>query len=359
MLMVTRQGNRITVMSEIAIEQAQFRRDDNGPPYLQVRSPGFEDDWLPGVERLLVGFGVRTPGVACPAAVFAQPLGVLHVAVIKVADRPDGSGLLYHVLVCRRPDYERFLGNPFALARQVVATREGDGPLPTLTMPHRPPPPRTVVQVQSVLRRVKAGALKENEDPEHPDFQRTTDNSESPALLGGVQVLVEGGKLVFERPAPDPDLVEGLWTLLPQSTRARLWPASFAFGNALGFDVLVVPRLYAADYEGYTSEDQAADYPAGHYETALQVAAETGNERDLDALLNRRSGGETVRLGWTLLVAVALLALAPRLLDLFESAPPTLDSNEKAAVAAGMVAAGDPWTALGLRLYGHTRWRQP
>jgi hypothetical protein len=345
-------------MVEIVIEQGRFLRDDNGPPRLLRRSPGFQDDWLPLLERLLVGFGVRVQGIACPAALFAQPLGVMHVAVVQVSDHGDRHGLAFHVLVCRRPDYEQFLGDPFLLARRFPA-EEHDGVLPTLTMPRRPLPPRTLAQVQSVLRRVKAGALKENEDPEHPDFERTADNSESPALLGGVQVLVEGGKLVFERPGPDRELIEGLWTLLPQSTRARLWPASFAFGNALGFDVLVVPRLYAIDFEGYTSEEQAAEYPAGHYEMALQVAAESSNQRDLDALLNRRSGGETLKLGWTLLAVVGLLALAPRLLDLVEPTRAVLDPKYKAAAAVGMVSTGDPWTALGLKLYGDSVWVRP
>jgi hypothetical protein len=343
-------------MVEIAIEQGRFQRDDNGPARLLQRSPGFQDDWLPQVQRLLVGFGVRLPGSACPAAVFAQPLGVMHVAVVQAADHGVGPGLAFHVLVCRRPDYEQFLGDPFTLARRFPAAWEQNSALPTMVMPRRPLPPRTIPQVQSILRRVKAGALKENEDPEHPDFKRTADNSESPALLGGVQVLVEGGKVVFERPGPDPELVEALWTLLPQSTRARLWPASFAFGNALGFDVLVVPRLYPMDFEGYTSEDQAAEYPAGHYEMALQVAAETGNQRDLDALLNRRSGGETLKLGWALLAVVGILALAPRLLDLVEPTPAARDPKYKAAAAAGMVTTGDPWTALGLKLYGDSIW---
>ena len=33
-----------------------------------------------------------------------------------------------------------------------------------------------------------------------------------------------------------------------------------------------MPRLHVADFEGYTSEEQAAEYPAGQYELALQVA---------------------------------------------------------------------------------------
>src|SRR5207253_986048 len=145
--------------------------------------------------------------------------------------------------------------------------------------------------------------------------------------------------LVFERARPDPDLVEGLWMLLPQSTRARLWPTRFALSSARGFDVLVVPRLHAMDFEDYTSEDQAAEYPAGHYEIALQVAAESGNQRDLHALLNRRSSRETMKLGWSLLVIIVLLALVPRLLDLFPTAPALLGSKQRAALtaAAGIV----------------------
>ncbi len=212
--------------------------------------------------------------------------------------------------------------------------------------------------MDAILRRVKADALNEGEDPDHPDFERTATNSESPALLGGVQVLVDGGKLVFERPRPDPELVEALWTLLPQATRIRLWPATFAFANTLGFDVLVVPRVHVADFEGYTSEEQAANYPPGNYETALQIAAESGHQRDLDALLNRRTGSETFRLGWSLLGMVLFLALLPHLLDFWQPAPPPPVPTAKyeAAAAVGMVATGDPWTALALRIYGRMMW---
>ncbi len=140
---------------------------------------------------------------------------------------------------------------------------------------------------------------------------------------------------------------------------ARLWPASFAFGNALGFDVVVVPRAHAIDFEGYTTEEQAAEYPAGHYETALQVAVETGNQSDLDRLLNRRSGPETFKLGWSILVVVIVLALAPALLRFWQPTPAVLDPKYKAAAAAGMVASGDPWTALGIKVFGDRIWATP
>ena len=56
-----------------------------------------------------------------------------------------------------------------------------------LTLPEAAFSPRTLGQVQSVLRRIKAAALREGEDPEAPDFERTMENSESPALLGGAK----------------------------------------------------------------------------------------------------------------------------------------------------------------------------
>ena len=108
--------------------------------------------------------------------------------------------------------------------------------------------------------------------------------------------MVDGGQLVFVRPAPDNALVQGLWTLLPHSLRPRIFPATFAFSNTLGFDVVVVPRLGDEAWEGYTTEDQAADYPAGSYELALQTAAEAGDQAELDRVFARRTSGETLRL---------------------------------------------------------------
>ncbi|MCI0642141.1 MAG: hypothetical protein L0Y72_29630 [Gemmataceae bacterium] len=348
-------------MNSISIEQVRILRWDNGPPALDGRSPGFEDSWRPLAERVVVGFGIRPPGQTCPEALFAQPFGDDRVAVVQVTDYPNGQmdnlpkGLAFHFWIMLRSEYEQFLGDPFALARLLQAQPHSSGSsLPTLSLPREPLPPRTVAQVQNVLKRVKAFALAEDQDPEDPSFERTPQNSESPALLGGVQALVDGGRLVFERPAPDADLIEGLWTLLPYRTRAKLWPATFAFSNALGFDALVVPRIYAADFEGYTSEEQAAEYPPGRYEMSLQIAAEQGDQRELDALLNRRTVQDTFRLAWALLIVVVLLALTPRLLEWFTPTPaPALTlQHYKSAAAAGMVAAGDPWTAVGLKLHG-------
>lgn len=288
-------------------------------------------------------------GIRCPLAVFALPLIDDQVAVVRATDGQDGPdglgpGLWFHFLVVNRRAYESCLGDPFVLARGVPASWNPSS-LATVRLAGTPPPMRTVAEVQQVLKRIKAGALREEEDPEAAG-ERTSANSESPALLGGVQVLVDGGKLVFERSAPDPGLVEGLWMLLPQTTRARLWPTTFAFSNELGFDVIVMPRIPLPFEEGYCLEEHAADYPEGRYELALQTAAEAGDQAELNALLNRRSSHDTLRLAVYLLIFVSLVVLLlPRGEVGPESRSPP-DLRPRLATAAAAVAVADPWTAM-------------
>jgi hypothetical protein len=279
-----------------------------------------------------------------------------QVAVVRVADQAPGpSGwpaLAFHVLAIDRRNYEAFLGDPFLVAERLPVDWAARGQLPSTAWPAAPLPGRTVAQVQAVLKRVKAFALQEGEDPEQPK-ERTVENSESPALLGGAQVLVDGGKLVFVRKAPDLALVQGLWMLLPASLRGKIWPASFAFSNALGFDVVVTPRLGDASWEGYTTEDQAAEYPAGSYELALQTAAEAGDQAELDQVFQRRSSGETMRLAWRILVFLGILVIVMRFLQ--PPPRPAFGRPERAALAAGIVAVGDPWTALAMLQEGQRR----
>jgi hypothetical protein len=343
-------------MSRIPVQQALYHRRDDQPPVLVARSPAYEDAWLSEVERLIVGFGARPVGVACPLAVFALPLSSAQVAIVRVGDRPDGTGamLVFHVLVMDRSAYERHAGDPFMMARMLPIDWEGRGELPESAWPDDAVPARTVADVQRVLRRVKASALGENEDPESPAFERTPENSESPALLGGVQILVDGGKLVFVRPKGDVPLLEGLWTLLPYSTRCKIWPASFAFSNDLGFDVVVVPRLNLADFEGYTTEEQAALSPPGSYELALQTAAESGDQRDLATVFRRRNSNEILRLAMYLLIGMSLLLIGSRWWPVGTS--DLSERHKKLCTAAGIVAVADPFTAAAMLESGQRLW---
>lgn len=281
----------------IPIEQAIYSNAAGGGYRFLARSEGFHDDWLPEAERLCTGFGERPAGVACPLAVFAHPFGPKHVAVVQVADQgQDEAGrpgaLAFRILVLPMKEYGKGIGDPFLIADRFVPDWRARDWLPTLDWPDEPLPRRTVEATQQVLK-----------------------SGDSPTLLGGVQALVDGGRMVYERPAPAADLVRGIWSLLPQSTRAYLWPATFAFGNTLDFDLLAVPRADPRDFAGYLTEEQAGDYPQGHYELNLQIAAESGDQYDLDRLFERRSSGQTLRLALILVAVMAVLAVVSNALQ--------------------------------------------
>lgn len=352
-------------MPSITLEQALYHRPDRQSPVLAARSPGFDDAWLPEAERMALGFGDRTHGLTCPLTVFALPMGPKHVAMVRVMDENAGFpvGLRFHFLVVERKIYELGIRDPFHLAEKIEPDWAVKGTLPTLMLAQETFSYRTIEQVQGVLKRIKANALKEGEDPEAADFQRTVENSESPALLGGAQILVDGGRLAFERQQGDLRMVAGLWLLLPEATRCRLWPTSFAFSNDLEFDVVVLPHLDGTPLEGYTTEDQAADYPEGAYELALQRAVEHGDQRDLDAVFARRDSRQTLKLAIGILILVSALVLLTRWLDIGggppspPSAVPLSPQQQQAAAAVGIVAAGEPWTALGMIAHGKAVWK--
>jgi hypothetical protein len=282
---------KLMKLPAITIEQAIYGSQAAGDYRLLARSPGFLEEWLPAAVRLCSGFGERLGGMACPECVFARPFGKRHVAVVQVADqgvnhagRP--AALAFRFLILARSDYQNLGGDPFLLADRFPPPWAARGDLPALPWPAELPPARTVGEVQEVLQR----------------------DEEGPNLLGGAQLLVDGGRLVFERPQPDTELMRGLWRLLPTSTRSELWPASFAFGNALGFDALVAADTSGVGYAQYIRGDEAGDYPEGRYELNLQIAVEAGDQRELDILLARRSRKETWRLGLILLGTCLVLA---------------------------------------------------
>jgi len=275
-------------MQTFSIEHALYGSQPGGGYRFLATSPGFLDDWLPLAERLCMGFGERPPGVVCPACVFAQQLGKRHVAVVHAADQGnDDAGrpgaLAFFLIVLPRAAYEAWGGDPFSLADRFPPPWRARGELPSFTDALESPPPRSVADVQRALKR-----------------------DDGPDLLGATQALVDGGRVVFERQAPDTPLLRDLWLLLPTSTRARLWPASFAFDNDLHFHAVVAPRLNDA-FAGYVTEKQAGEYPEGRYERDVQIAAEAGDQRGLDALLSRPSRQYMLRLALALLVAMVLL----------------------------------------------------
>jgi hypothetical protein len=269
--------------NDLRIEQALYGSAGPEGRRLLARSPGFHEDWLPQVDRLCSGFGERSVSVSCPLAVMAQPFGPRQVAVVQVADQ--AGALTFRLLIQSRTLYAA-LGDPFRIADEYPPPWDARGELPTLEWTAGPLPRRTVEAIQQVL-----------------------DVPSSATLLGGVQALLDGGRLAFERTGPDPRLVRSLWALLPDAARAELWPATFAFGNAHGFDVAVVPRADGPDYVGYIFEEQSGDYPEGRYELALQIAVESADQTTMDVLFARRSRSQILRLGFVILGLLVFIPL--------------------------------------------------
>lgn len=273
------------------IEHAIYGSQDTGGYRFLARSPGFRDNWLPEAERLCTGFGERPAGVACPLCLFALPFGRHQVAIVRVADQgADDTGrpgaLSFHVIVLPRKLYVELGGDPFFIADRLPPPWQARGELPSLTWSAGELPAQTVAQLRKILN-----------------------VPNSATLLGGVQILLDGGRLVFERSAPNDSILRSLWALLPTQERAELWPASFTFGNVHQFDVLVVPRAVGPDYEHYITEEKAGDYPEGRYECNLQSAIETGDQEEVDALLHY-SRSRMLRLIALLLAIVVVLSLA-------------------------------------------------
>jgi hypothetical protein len=255
------------------------------------QSAEFQDEWRPLLEDMCRRFGDRPAGVRCPLAIFAQPLGAKHVVVAQAADQGTESdqpphALGFHFLVFKQAEYADLGGDPFTLAAAVPVNWRQRSVLPSLAL--TPPPlQRSVAMVCEVLQR-----------------------ADGPTLLGATQALVDGSRVAWVRPQPDTELISSLWRLLPTSTRTYLWPASFAFGNALGFDAVVVAQISKDEFDHqYLSEEQAENYPEGSYELAVQSAAEAGDQAWLDSVLARRSRREVWRLGWWLLAALIILTV--------------------------------------------------
>jgi hypothetical protein len=268
------------------IEQAVYASQDGSNRAFLAKSFGFLDSWLAQAERICAGFGERPAGAVCPQAVFALPLDRRHVAVVQVAEQ--GAGLAFRLLIVPAALYAELGGDPFRVSDQFPPDYKVRGELSALSWSAGAAPRRLVAELRRVL------------DVEE---QRTQ------TLLGGVQILVDGGRLAFERPAPDEKIVRDLWALLPTSTRRALWPASFAFSNRHRFHLIVTPKADGPDFEGYVREDKAGDYPEGRYEHSLQKAVEADNQPEVDALLSRRSRTQMFWLAVLLLVGFVVAAI--------------------------------------------------
>lgn len=275
-------------MADPTIEQALAQWTPAGVEIV-ARSPGFLNEWDAESIRFCTAFGTPAADAHLPTAVFAKPMASGRVAVVQVATQGTPPVLRFHILAVSKSLYG-LIGDPFFLAEQYPPPWVERVALPTLAWLDELPQ-RTVEQLQRILQ-----------------------EEDGPTLLGAAQTLVDGGRVVFERAFPATDLLRRLWMLLPESTRAEVWPASFAYDSKLDVQAIVVPKVDPAAFPNYVTEAQAGDYPQGRYELDLQIAVEAGDQLALDGLLARRSSRQTLRLAIILLVLFAAMALASRYL---------------------------------------------
>jgi hypothetical protein len=273
-------------MPDLTIEQALAEAGS-----VVARSPGFALEWDAEFLRLTAAFGRPADGEFLPTCVFARPLVRGRIAVVRAAAEGHPPVLRFHCLALPADVYAA-VGDPFVISERLPPPWGEQVVLPTLSWLDEEMPARSVAQVRRVLQ-----------------------EEDGPTLLGAAQAIVDGGRVVFERPFPAPDLLHRLWTLLPDSTRAEVWPASYAFGPQLDVQAIVVPKADPAAFAGYLTEPHAGDYPEGKYELNLQIAAEASDQAALDRVLSRRSSRQTLWLAVTLLIAAIAAAVVARLLE--------------------------------------------
>ena len=263
-------------------------------PKVVAKSVGMSFAWEELALQVAAKFGPRPIGIPCPTALFVLEFGKAHVAVVQVADAVPHAGgfvpLQFRFLIFTKRTYD-LLGDPFALSDRYPANWSAAGELAVLEWPEEYLPKR---RVEDVLALLKAGDM--------------------PWLLGAAQALLDGGSLLWIADAPQNEVFRNLWQLLPERTRCDLRPATFAFAGELGFNVWAMPKAPEPWPERTLSVDQARDYPEGRYELALQVAAEGGNQADLDRLFARPSGKETLRLAASLVAFAVIVALIGKFL---------------------------------------------
>lgn len=280
----------------LSIQQAIFNPQFSDASRRWLFSAGLPDDRLADLERLAEAFGKPSAGIRCSEGMFAQPFPPDEVVIVRVTDGSSESippgPLRFHFLLVQRSLY-KFLSDPFVIADQFPVVWSATGSLPELEWPADYLPHRTTEQLQGVLK-----------------------EGDSPLLLGAAQVVVDTGRLILERTGPDTRTLRGLWALLPHSTRAESWPATFAFAvNQLDLHAVVMPQLPEPLPPGYLTEEQALDYPESRYERELQIAIEADDQSALDRLLARRSSAQTMRLAVYLIVILMVLAIGMKMLN--------------------------------------------
>ena len=271
------------MIPDLLIQQAVVLADSR-----EVKIVALTNDFdTPEAERIAVLFGRRPEGVTCPLAHFACPFGKKHVAIVRVEDRAGSNGVLTMRFLILARELYRHLGDPFAIADRFPPEWNAGGRLPFLNWPSEALPERKLEDLDAILK-----------------------HGDSGLILGATQALVDGNRVVIQRASPDEALARGLWQMLPDRSRAELWPASFAFSDELGLHLAIVPTQQPDQRApGVLGEEAVRDYPQSRYELHLQIAIESGDRAALRKLLARRTADDMIRIV-LYLIGFALVAAA-------------------------------------------------
>lgn len=254
---------------ESSFAQLTIHRDTAGPRVVG-RSSNILFDWEEEALKFVVRFGQCTEQVESHSGVFVSPMlpnGVSFVGICLI--RNDGSPDLFRIAIVLHR--ERFEIDPWLFAKQFEQSNE-KGDLETISVDKLWPINRTVDEIQSILK-----------------------SGDSPLLLGSSQALIDGCKIIVNQSEVNHDFIHNLWNLLPNQSRKELSFSTIVFSVENRFDISVMPEEIRPS-QGFLTAEQVRDYPEGRYELALQLAAESGDQRELDRLFARKTSSQMLKL---------------------------------------------------------------
>lgn len=224
---------------------------------------------------------------------FNADFGKNYLAVFQVQDRPiagtDRKRRLFRCLLIGRNHYLQ-VGQPQQLQSRFPLDWAAHGELPE--------------EIESKHRFQKLSV-----EEAHEILHR----GNVPMILGVVQALVDGSRIILQHEENVLDFIGTLWHFLPFSNRMELRYCSLTTSLNQRHHLVALQELPKPTPLGYINAEQASDYPEGRYERSLQIAIESRDQAEWERLLVRRSSVETLNLALSILGAGIALALINKL----------------------------------------------
>lgn len=267
--------------------QLTIHRDTAGPRVVG-RSPNISFEWEEEALKFVVRYGQRTEQGESLIGVFASPKlpnGVSFIGTYLF--RNDGSPEVFRIVIVNHR--ERIEIDPWLLAKQFEQSNE-KGDLETISIDQLWPANRTADEIQTILK-----------------------SGDSPLLLGSAQALLDGCKIIVSHSEANHDFIRDLWNLLPNQSRKELSFSTIVFSAENRFDLSVMPEG-SRPLQGFLTAEQVRDYPEGRYELALQLAAESRDQRELDRLFARKTSSQMLKLVISMIAFAFIVIIVMKLI---------------------------------------------